>query len=100
MMSQLDLKPASQKETVRIRHRRPADGWAGDLQLVAVGTAIARRPPHRSQRAELPHWAPTLGHDAEPHVGEWMPHACGWQPIVDQSFHSLPCQPADLAPPP
>ena len=26
-------------------------------ELVAVGTPIARRPPHRSQRAELPHWA-------------------------------------------
>jgi hypothetical protein len=41
-------------------------------KFVAVGTAIARRPPHRSQRAALPHWAPTLGHDAKPHVGEWM----------------------------
>jgi hypothetical protein len=32
---------------------------------VAVGTALRRkgagRPPHGSQRAELPHWAPTLG---------------------------------------
>jgi len=27
-------------------------------QLVAVGTAIADRPPHRSVRAELPHTAP------------------------------------------
>ena len=27
---------------------------------VAVGTAIAGRPPHRSVRAELPHTAPTL----------------------------------------
>jgi hypothetical protein len=26
---------------------------------VAVGTAIAGRPPHRSVRAELPHTAPT-----------------------------------------
>jgi len=29
--------------------------------LVAVGTPVTRRPPHRSQRAELPHWAPTSG---------------------------------------
>ena len=28
---------------------------------IAVGTRTAPRPPHRSQRAELPHWAPTLG---------------------------------------
>ena len=40
---------------------------------VAVGTAIARRPPHRSRRAELPHRAPASGHDAEPPVGTGMP---------------------------
>ena len=28
---------------------------------VAVGTPVARRPPHRSQRAGLPHWAPASG---------------------------------------
>ena len=31
------------------------------LLRVAVGTALAGGPPHRSQRAGLPHWAPTLG---------------------------------------
>ncbi len=31
----------------------------------AVGTPVTRRPPHRSQRAKLPHWAPTLGVDAQ-----------------------------------
>jgi hypothetical protein len=36
---------------------------------VAVGTAIARRPPHRSRRALLTHRAPTSGHDVEPPVG-------------------------------
>src|SRR5512147_2999085 len=29
-----------------------------------------------------------------------MPEASRWQPKVGQSFHALPCQPADLAPPP
>ena len=29
-----------------------------DDSVVAVGTAIADRPPHRSVRAELPHTAP------------------------------------------
>jgi hypothetical protein len=28
---------------------------------IAVGTAVASRPPHRSVREELPHTAPTLG---------------------------------------
>jgi hypothetical protein len=46
-------------------------------KFVAVGTAIARRPPHRSQRAALPHWAPTSGHDTKPHIGEWMSQARG-----------------------
>jgi hypothetical protein len=31
----------------------------------AVGTPVTRRLPHRSQRAELPHWAPTSGNDAQ-----------------------------------
>ena len=45
--------------------------WSGAVALtvtdgldpirVAVGTALAGGPPHRSQRAGLPHWAPTLG---------------------------------------
>jgi hypothetical protein len=41
-------------------------GQPGQLALefireVAVGTAVACRPPHRSVRAELPHTAPALG---------------------------------------
>ena len=36
---------------------------------VAVGTAVAGRPPHRSQRAELPHWAPALGDGGESLLG-------------------------------
>ena len=28
---------------------------------IAVGTSITGRPPHRSQRAQFTHWAPTLG---------------------------------------
>jgi hypothetical protein len=37
------------------RHRR---------NLFAVGTPVARRPPRRSQHAELPHWAPASGRKA------------------------------------
>ena len=36
------------------------------MRTVAVGTPVARRPPHRSGRAGLPHPAPALGDDAEP----------------------------------
>ena len=36
---------------------------------VAVGTAVAGRPPRRSQRAGLPHWAPALGAGGESLLG-------------------------------
>ena len=31
------------------------------LSLIAVGTPVTRCPPHRSQRAQFTHWAPTWG---------------------------------------
>ena len=37
------------------------------LGLIAVGTALAGGPPHRSQRAELTHWAPASGSGVEAH---------------------------------
>ena len=45
---------------------------------VAVGTALAGGPPHRSQRAGLPHWAPTSGAGVEAHVGPGMRDADWW----------------------
>ena len=39
-------------------------GKYGNRGLVAVGIPVARYPPHRSVRAELPHTAPASGHDA------------------------------------
>ena len=39
------------------------------VKRVAVGTGIAPRPPHRSVRAELPHTAPALSHDAKRSLG-------------------------------
>jgi hypothetical protein len=50
-----------------LRAMKQAAGREQDLQdlsqldgLVAVGTGVAARPPRRSQRAGLPHWAPAL----------------------------------------
>jgi hypothetical protein len=45
---------------------------------VAVGTPIAGRPPRRSQRAGLPHWAPALGSGVEPLFGPGVQDADGW----------------------
>ena len=42
-----------------LREELPADTFGSPA--VAVGTALAGGPPRRSQRAELPHWAPTMG---------------------------------------
>ena len=36
------------------------------FRAIAVGTAVARRPPHRSRRAELPHRALALDDDEKP----------------------------------
>ena len=46
--------------------------------LVAVGTALEGGPPHRSQRAGLPHWAPASGSGGEAHLREGMHHAWSW----------------------
>jgi ElaB/YqjD/DUF883 family membrane-anchored ribosome-binding protein len=40
------------------RAARVADQTIG---RIAVGTPVTGRPPHRSQRAQLTHWAPTSG---------------------------------------
>ena len=45
---------------------------------VAVGTALAGGPPHRSQRAGLPHWAPASGSGCEALLRKGMYHAGSW----------------------
>jgi hypothetical protein len=54
-----DRNRASWTESVRV----------GPSRRVAVGTPVARRPPHGSGRAELPHPALALGPNVEPLVG-------------------------------
>ena len=51
---------------------RPSDPTRPHAQTVAVGTVVAGRPPHRSQRAGLPHWAPALGNGVESLLGPGM----------------------------
>ena len=53
----------------------PAPTTAGPADAtvaVAVGTALAGGPPHRSPHAELPHGAPASGSGCEAHVREGM----------------------------
>jgi transposase len=42
--------------------------WRLMMTTIAVGTALAGGPPHRSQRALLTHWAPALGGGVEARV--------------------------------
>ena len=54
-------------------------GFVDDQEgVVAVGTALSGRPPHRSQRAGLPHWAPTSGNDAQTLLGIGMQDPGTW----------------------
>src|SRR5260370_11557744 len=66
--------------------------------LVGVGIVIAHDPLHGSGRADFPHPALTSGNDA--HAAQWirMIYACGRQPPVAQSSHSVPAEVAVLAP--
>jgi hypothetical protein len=60
----LASNPARILEQISRRARIPLtqESTSGDHALVfAVGTVITDRPPHRSERAEFPHSAPTLG---------------------------------------
>jgi hypothetical protein len=64
---------------------------ASSAQLpVAVGTTIARRPPHRSGRAVLPHPAPTLGHDAKPVKRIRVTDVERRNPALDVAAHARP----------
>jgi len=65
--------------------------------MVAVGMSIARHPPRRSQRAELPHWAPTSGSDVHTQIRVRMINTGPWEPSVDESGHSFPFEAMALA---
>src|SRR6266478_5523263 len=69
---------------------------------VAVGTALAGGPPHRSVREGLPHTALTSGScDGQPLVGIRMQYPRGREPIANQPCHVLPTSAAKFltAPP-
>src|SRR5215831_3137878 len=64
---------------------------------VAVGTALAGGPPHRSQRAALPHWAPASGGGVEARFGIGVQDAGGWEPPLSEAVYALPGQAVALA---
>ena len=60
------------------------------LNSFAVGTPVARRPPRRSQRAALPHWAPASGQKAESLVRPGVHDARAWEEALGDPSHLLP----------
>jgi len=60
--------------------------------MLAVGTPVARRPPRRSQRAGLPHWAPPLGASVEAGGRPGMCDLERGKPSVSQTLHPRPGQ--------
>ena len=54
------------------------------------------RPPHRSQRAELPHWAPTLGIWRKSAVQAKDARRERWEATIDYFGHSLPVDSGSL----
>src|SRR5687767_489353 len=52
------------------RDGRPAAAALPARELIAVGTVIADRPPHRSVRAELPHTVLTVDVDMQTSRGD------------------------------
>ena len=64
---------------------------------IAVGTAVADRPPRRSQRARLTHWALALGASVKAHARPWMLDAGDRYPSGSEAIYALPRQAGALA---
>lgn len=54
---------------------------------IAVGTTLSGGPPHRSQRAALPRWAPASGDGIESHPREGMMHSGRREPLGRDAVH-------------
>lgn len=59
---------------------------------------ITDHPLHRSQRAELPHWAPASGHDGKALFGIGVSDARRRQQLVPEILHAPPRDPGFVAP--
>jgi transposase len=92
--------PALEKHYVPTRSQRSRSVltfFAQDSGTIAVGTALAGGPPHRSQRAGLPHWAPASDTNVEARFGIGMQDAGRGQPSGENALHPLPCDSVTLA---
>jgi len=66
--------------------------WAPTARSGRAKHRCCQRPPRRSQRALLTHWAPALGAGVESHARPRV-HDPGWrQPPVSEAIHACPVQ--------
>src|SRR6266436_9258146 len=65
--------------------------------MVAVGTAVADRPPHRSRRALLTHRAPPSGSGVETVTWPWMQYPDRREEAVGGAGELLPAHECTLA---
>ena len=70
--------------------RTPLVGAAGQRPLVAVGTTIAGRPPHRSVRARLRIRLLPRMNGVEAFIGIRMQNTRLWNPPVQQWVETIP----------
>lgn len=68
-----------------------------DVAAVVVETPVTRRPPHRSQRTLLTHWALASGSDVKSLAGPGMQDTRGGEPLCRELVHSLLVQAVALA---
>jgi len=67
------------------------------VKVVAVGTAVARRPPHGSRRAELPHRALALDDDGQTVLGIRLTDSRVGKPARGDATHGRFVDPPFLA---
>src|SRR5262252_815955 len=65
--------------------------------MVAVGTRITPRPPHRSRRALLTHRAPPSGFGVEAVTRQWVEYLDWREETIDELQEALPGEPRVLA---
>ena len=71
--------------------------WLATVRVVAVGTLIAERPPHRSRRALLTHRALPSDGGVEAVARHWVSYADRWEEAFGDANKAVPVETRSLA---
>ena len=82
-----------------VEYRQRAEAAGLDAQALGRGRTggCPPRPPHRSQRAGLLHWAPASGGDAQALIGIWMKDSRLRQALLCEPVEPFPRESVFLA---